>query len=331
MVFIIGIAFLVALTVTFFALPLFIQSAMRKGIVGNDVNKTNRPKVANLGGIILYFGFAFAILASILALTFGNKEFPLFTALLAGLCSISIVAIIGLYDDTFRISTGLKIILPALGALPLIAITAGDTALSLPLIGAMDFGVFYTFLLIPLGLTGAANAVNMIAGYNGLEAGIGAICSAVLLVIAYSAGATASAVILAAMLGACLAFLKYNWYPAKVFPADIGTLIIGATIAVAVILGNMEKYGIILLLPAFYELLATLYYGLKKVRRRAACHNPGIHADGSIRPPPGAEKYTLGYYILSKKPMREPALVATVLSLFTISGALALAVYWLKI
>ncbi|MBI2445134.1 hypothetical protein HYV43_01970 [Candidatus Micrarchaeota archaeon] len=326
-----GIVLLVALIVTYATLPRFIASAQRKKITAADINKADRPAVANLGGIILYFGFAFAVLSAVLILTYIDQDFQLFTQLLAGVASVSILAIIGLYDDIFRISHGMKIVLPVIGALPLIAITAGDTTLVLPYVGAVNLGLVYTFILIPLGLTGAANAVNMNAGYNGFEAGIGAICSAFLLVIAWSAGATASAVILAAMLGACLAFLKFNWFPAKVFPADIGTLIIGASLAVAVILGNMEKYGVIILLPAFYELFATLYYGLKKIKRREACHNPVIHADGTLSPPSGAERYILGYFVLSKRPMREPALVLTMLSFFVLSGLLALAVYWLKI
>ncbi len=326
-----GVVFLVALFVTYLALPLFIKSAKRKKIMAQDVNKPGRPAVANLGGVILYFGLCFAILAAILVLTFIEKDFQLFTQLLAGVASVSILAIIGLYDDVFRISPRMKIILPILGALPLIAITAGDTTLVLPFFGAIDLGLWYTFLLIPLGVTGAANAVNMTAGYNGLEAGIGAVTSFCLLVIAWSAGSMASAIILAATLGACLAFLAFNRYPASVFPSDIGTLSIGASLAAAVILGNMEKYGVIILLPAFYELAATLYYGLRHVSRREACHNPIIESDGTLRPPPGAERYILSYFLLSIRPMREPALVKTMVGLFAFCGLLALAVYWMKI
>lgn len=325
------VAFLVASISTFLTLPLFIQSALRKNVVGHDVNKHRRPAVANLGGVILFFAFSGAILASILLATFIQKNFMIFTELLAGLSAVSILAVVGLYDDVFRISARMKILLPVLGALPLIAITAGDTTMTLPYLGLVDLGPLYTFLLIPLGVTGAANAVNMTAGYNGLEAGLGAVASFFLLLIAWQAGATTAAVILAALLGACLAFLAFNWNPAKVFPADIGTLAIGGALACAVILGNMEKYGVIVLLPAFYELFATLYYNLKKVRRRQACHSPRIHVDGSLSPPPGAERYSLAYFLLSKKPMREPVLVCVMLGLFALCGVLALAAYWLKI
>ncbi|MDP2718142.1 MAG: hypothetical protein Q8P02_05335, partial [Candidatus Micrarchaeota archaeon] len=165
------------------------------------------------------------------------------------------------------------------------------------------------------------------AGYNGLEAGIGAVASFFLMVIAWQAHATAALVVLAALFGACLAFLFFNWHPAKVFPADIGTLVIGGALAVAVILGNMEKYGVILLIPAFYELFATAYYTAKKVERRSQCHNPRIRADLTLRPPPGAEKYSLAYRILSIRPMTEAALTATMLGLFAFSGILSWLVF----
>ena len=193
---------------------------------------------------------------------------------------------------------------------------------------AVDFGLLYTFFLIPLGVTGAANAVNMAAGYNGLEAGSVAVISAFLLLIAIQANAFASAVILAVTLAACLAFLKFNWFPARVFPGDVGTLALGAAIACAVIIGNMEKYGVILFIPAFYELAATVYYAFKGVERREACHNPVIRKDGVLSPPRGAENYTLFYKILSMRPMTEKALVQTVLLLYGFCGVLALALFY---
>ena len=151
---------------------------------------------------------------------------------------------------------------------------------------------------------------------------------AFLLAIAVMAQATGAAIILAAMLGACIAFLWFNWSPARVFPADVGTLTIGGAIAAAVIIGNMEKFGVILLIPAFYELAATVYYSLKKVERRAACHAPTITKDLKLIPKKGSEKYTLFNLILSKKPMTEPSMVKTVLALYVVCGLAALSVYW---
>ncbi len=328
--FIAGIS-LAAFLVTLFLTRVFIKSALRKGITACDSNKKNKQVVANMGGFALLAGITAAVSLGIAYLSLVTLETGLFTLLLASLASITLVALIGVYDDLFKISPRLKIVLPVFAAVPLIAVTAGETSMVLPFFGAINFGLAYIIILIPLGITGAANAVNMSAGYNGLEAGIGAVASAFLLTIALLANAIGAAILLAALFGACLAFLNYNWFPARVFPADIGTYTIGTTLAVAAILGNMESFAVICLLPAFYEFAATLYYSWRKVERRSACHNPRIASDGKLSPRANSENYTLFHRILSLHPMRESRLVLTVLSLYAICGCLALAAYFLKL
>ncbi len=322
-----------AFVITLLATPVVARSARAKGLTGRDVNKPSRPLVANFGGFALYAGFTSAVLLAVLANSFLQRDAVLQTLLLAAVCSISLLSLVGAFDDLFKLSRRIKVLLPAIGALPLIAVTAGQTVLNLPFVGAVNFGLLYTFAFIPLGVTGAANAVNMLAGYNGLEAGSGAVMSAVLLVIALAAGQTAAAVLLAALLGACLAFLFFNWFPARIFPSDIGTYIIGGTLATAVIFGNMEKFGVLVLLPAFYEFAATVYYGLyKRVDRRAALHNPPIK-NNRIVPKASTRYYTLSFLLasLSRNGLTEKQVTLKILALYALSGLLALAVYALKI
>jgi len=318
-----AVAFLTALVLT----PLLVESALGKGVVDRDANKPGKPIVAAMGGFAVYAGVVTAMLSAVLAFSVLDHEFEVVIMLLAALLSVSLIALIGVFDDLFKLSWGVKAFLPVFAALPLIAVLAGDTTVSLPFVGAVDLGLFYTFILIPLGVTGAANAVNMSAGYNGLEAGEGVVISAFLLVVALVTGNVAAAIILAALAGACLAFLKFNWTPAKVFPGDIGTYVIGGAIAAAVIIGNMEKFGLILFIPAFYELFATVYYKFKKVNRRQVCHNP-VLKNGKIIPPKGAEYFTLAFFILSRKPLSEARLVATILLLYAACGCIALALFF---
>ena len=320
--------FAAAFAVTIFFTPILIDSARRKKIFGRDVNKPSRPEVANWGGFCIFAGIASGILLAILYVVFINPDLGNAILLLASLASITLLALIGIFDDVFKLSWKTKALMPIIGAFPLVAITAGNTTASIPFLGEVNFGLLYTFVLVPLGITGAANAVNMAAGYNGIEAGTIAVISTFLLLIAFQSGSFPAVVILAVTLAACLAFLKYNWFPSKVFPGDIGTLTLGAAVASAVILGNMEKFGVILFIPAFYELAATLYYVRNGVVRRNACHNPVIAKDGKLSPPKGAENYTLFYKILSRKPMREEDLVKTVLALYAFFGLVALAIFY---
>ena len=86
------------------------------------------------------------------------------------------------------------------------------------------------------------------------------------------------------------------------------------------------RYGLIAIAPAFYEGAATIYYGFrnKNGERKSACKNPIIERNGVLRPPAGASRYTLAYWILSKRPMSEKALVRMLLLLYGVSGVIAI-------
>jgi UDP-N-acetylglucosamine--dolichyl-phosphate N-acetylglucosaminephosphotransferase len=130
-----------------------------------------------------------------------------------------------------------------------------------------------------------------------------------------------------ALFGCALGLYYFNRYPARIFVGDIGTLGLGAALAAGVILAHIEVYGFIAIAPAFFECVATGYYGvLRKNRdRKAACQHPVIQQDGSLRPHEVAERYTLAFWILSKKPMSERALVRAILGIYALAGILAIA------
>src|SRR2546427_8294671 len=132
--------------------------------------------------------------------------------------------------------------------------------------------------------------------------------------------------IFAALAGCSLGLYYFNRFPARVFIGDIGTLGLGAAIGAGAIFGHIEFYGIIAIAPAFYEAIATFYYGLRgeNGRRRDACHNPVILPDGRLQPVPGAGRYTLANFILSKRPMTERNLVRVLLGLYGLTGAVAI-------
>ena len=117
--------------------------------------------------------------------------------------------------------------------------------------------------MIPLAITGAANAVNMVAGYNGLEAGMGVLMFSALSVIGFITSNTIVVLLSTPLVFILLAFLYFNRYPARIFPGDSGTFMIGVMLAVVVILGNIELVGVILIIPHIFNLL-LYYYGYFK-------------------------------------------------------------------
>jgi len=248
--------FLVSFTVSFAGFPIIIPRLKRAGIVGKNMNSESKEEIPEMGGLMIAAGFGAGIVTSIFLRTF----FDLFlsvslTSILAALSTILIVVIIGVFDDLISISQRVKAFLPAFAALPLMAIKEGYSMIRIPFLGIVNFGVFYPLVLVPLGITGAANAINMLAGFNGLEVGMGVVAVGSLAIIAYLIGQTTALIILMAALGALVATLYYNWYPAKILVGDVGTLSIGAVIASAVIIGNYETAGVIITIPFVIDFL----------------------------------------------------------------------------
>jgi len=248
--------FIVSFAACFVGFPIVIPRLKKAGIVGKNMNSEKQEEIAEMGGLVIAAGFGAGIAFAIFLRTF----FDLFlsvslTSILAVLSTVLIVVIIGVFDDLISMQQWIKAIMPVFAALPLMALKEGYSMMRIPFVGLIDFGIFYSLVLVPLGITGAANAVNMLAGFNGLEVGMGIVAVGTLAVIAYLNGITTSLVILMAVLGALVAALYYNWYPAKILVGDVGTLTIGAVIASAVIVGNYETAGVILMIPYMVDFL----------------------------------------------------------------------------
>jgi len=189
----------------------------------------------------------------------------------------------------------------------------------IPFVGLIDFGIFYSLVLVPLGITGAANAVNMLAGFNGLEVGMGVVAVGALAVIACLNGIITSLVILMAILGALLAALYYNWYPAKILVGDVGTLSIGAVIACAVIIGNYETAGAILVIPYVVDFLIKAKNGFP--------YSFGIYREGKLYCP---DRGAVGLAQLIMKVyggISERNLVLVLMGIEAVFGVIAILLY----
>jgi len=330
---------IVSAAVTFLITPHFIRFLRDSGIVGFDLQKKNRPKLATSGGICVAFGVLAGLLTYIGLQTFIvmqgrlEEEWLWLVPLLAVTSSVLIVMFIGFLDDlnvklyTENTKEGrdiriglpqwLKPLLTLPAAIPLMVINTGKSAMAIPFVGEVNFGIIYPLLLIPLGVVGASNAVNMLAGFNGLEAGMGIVyflglgISAVLNPRATTGGAVILLVTFAALVG----FFWYNWYPARILPGDSLTYLLGSVVASGIIIGNMEKAGIIAMLPFIIEFFLKL-----RVKFKASCLGK-LREDGKLDPPYGKKIYSLTHLIMNLKPMTEKQVTIILIliqALFTI-------------
>jgi len=317
---------------TLILVPRIMKKMKERGITGIDWNKKDKTEIPELGGIAVLFGFPIGIsIATGILKLFGPGYAA--TPILAAIGVLFIAGMIGIIDNISNIPRRIKAIVVAFAALPLVIAGIGSESIDLPFgliisfAGTENLRLIFWMIVVPIAITGSANAMNMSAGYNGLESGQIAIISLTLLVLVMMKnGSIEAGLIFAALFGAAIGLNYYNGYPAMTFVGDVGTLSMGAVIASGVIIGNIELAGMIAIAPTFYELAATVYYSLHHIERRSAMANPIIDEQGRLHAPKGAERYTLSYWVLSKKPMTEQNLVRAILGIYVVFGGIAVAI-----
>jgi UDP-N-acetylglucosamine--dolichyl-phosphate N-acetylglucosaminephosphotransferase len=230
---------------TFIILPWLIPRLKARGIVGKDLNKPGQPEIAEMGGIAVVVGF-FAGVSVLLTFNHITNKDLVNVSLSAALGA----AFVGMMDDMFNMRQRHKALLPFILALPLGV--AVDPRIVIPHVATLNLGIFMP-LAAAFAVTCAANAANMLEGFNGLGTGMGIIMSLTLVILAVMHDRTDGAYLLIPLLGALVAFLWFNKYPAKIFPGDTMMLFMGATIAVAGILSKLQVQTFFIFLPMIVE------------------------------------------------------------------------------
>ncbi len=177
------------------------------------------------------------------------------TFIFAGLGLALANGLIGFIDDYTKVVKKRNLGLTAIQKLVLQFAVAGaylatlgiagyGTSTIIPFVGSVDLGFFY-YIIAAIVIVGVVNAVNLTDGVDGLDGSITFFVAVSFMLIAsklYSLGITA---VSAAIAGACLGFLVWNFHPAKVFMGDTGSLFLGGIVCALAFAVNMP----ILLLP----------------------------------------------------------------------------------
>jgi len=263
------IAALVAFVVVIVFMPNAIKMLREKGITGIDVHKLEKPEIPKGGGFVLLFAIAFALLVVVGLTTFQTFSVEM-VGIFAALVSILLASMIGLLDDQLDFSNRAKVILPIVATIPMIAVSIGTPTMNIPFIGTVNFGVAYALIIVPLMMTFIIDSTNMYGGMNGLEVGLSSINASGLILYVLlipimqesfiSPEQLQAGIVAAALLGASLGFLIFNKYPAKVLPGDVGRLPLGAAMAAALIIGNMDRLAILMYTPFAINFILYLVY-----------------------------------------------------------------------
>jgi len=200
-----------------------------------------RP-IPRLGGIALFFGIMVPALAF---LELGREARGL-------LLGAAVATTVGAVDD-FR---GLRWFEKLAGQAAAAAIPVGFgiwvDRFTLPFIGVHELSPWLGKPLTALWIVAIMNMVNFLDGLDGLAAGVCSIAGGTFSVIALSLGKPQAAVVSAIVFGACLGFLRHNFYPARIFMGDSGAMLLGFVLGAVAVQGLLKTAATVAL---FFPLL----------------------------------------------------------------------------
>jgi len=298
-----ALSFIVTIVATYVHIHLF----KKWGVVGIDRHKLSRPRIPEMGGIAIFLGIACGYLA-IFALL--QKSYAL-----VALTSLSIVFFIGIVDDRFVLRQRTKLLLLMFSALPLFYIKDGSLDLA---VFEIRYGALYVAAVL-IGMTAASNLTNILEGFNGEAIGLGVISTAFLAADGFIINSTPLVTLSAPLCLALLAFLYFNKYPAKVFPGDTGTLLIGGAIGAASIISGHVTFGIIVLFPQIFEFFLKF-----RVRFAGVKLGPTkVDEAGYLTPPP---YNSLANLLTGHFHLKEPQLVFTIWCIGALFGIVSMIV-----
>jgi UDP-GlcNAc:undecaprenyl-phosphate GlcNAc-1-phosphate transferase len=234
---------LVAFAVVVLLTPVVGGMARRLGVV--DVpggRRVNQLPVPRLGGVALFLGILVPALAF---LHLGHQTRGL-------LLGAAVALIVGLVDDFRGLPWYAKLGGQVAAAAVLVGFGVWIDRFTLPFIGIHTLPSAAGILLTILWIVAIMNMVNFLDGLDGLAAGVAAIAGLTFSVIALSLGKVDAAILSAIVFGACVGFLRHNFYPARIFMGDSGALLLGFVLAAISVQGLLKTAATVAL---FFPLL----------------------------------------------------------------------------
>src|SRR5437660_9558250 len=261
---------LVAFAVVVLLTPAVGGMARRLGVV--DIpggRRVNQLPVPRLGGLALFLGILVPALAF---LHFGHQTRGV-------LLGAAVAVTVGIVDD-FR---GLPWYAKLAGQSAAAAVPAGFGVwvdrFTLPFVGIHALPESAGIALTIVWIVAIMNMVNFLDGLDGLAAGVTAIAGLTFSVIALSLGKVDAAILSAIVFGACIGFLRHNFYPARIFMGDSGALLLGFSLAAVSVQGLLKTAALATLVLPLLVLAVPVLDTSFVVAKRLRSGQPIYQAD----------------------------------------------------
>ena len=268
------LALLSALVISFLMTPVVKSFAYKVGAIDvpKDDRRMHKEPIPRLGGLAIFFGFMVSILLFV-------EITPEMRGILLGAV---VIVVLGVVDDIMALPAMLKFVVQIVAALIPALSGVVIQAFSNPNIFSDNLYWVLGWLSIPftvLWIVAITNAVNLIDGLDGLADGVSAISATTVLVIALMASEIQVAILMAALVGACVGFMPYNLNPAKMFMGDTGATFLGYILATMSIQGLFKFYAVISFAVPFLILGLPIFDTAFAFIRRIAHGQSPMHAD----------------------------------------------------
>ena len=262
---------IIAFIVSYMLTPYIAQVGKKQNMVDLPGHrKVHKEAIPNLGGIVIFFGF-------LLALLFVVSIEGQYRALLIGGI---LILLLGIIDDIVDLSPKYKFFIQLIPALIVIIYNSQlINSFILVQLTKLDLLGYLIYPISILWIVGITNSINLIDGLDGLACGVSIISLCFLLVLVILYQLETLTIITIALLFSMLAFLKYNFYPAKIFLGDSGSTFAGFIIASISALWVIRSQNAVFLFVPIIFLALPIFDTLFAIFRRYREHRPIFQAD----------------------------------------------------
>ena len=263
MIAVILLPLVVALVISFLSTPIVKSFAYKLGAIDvpKDERRMHKVPIPRMGGLAIFLGFIISVLL------FVEVDDQMKGILLGSV----IIVVMGIIDDITPLRASLKFVIQILAALIPVYYGVQITCISNPNLFSDNPYWNFGWLSIPITviwIVGLTNAVNLIDGLDGLAIGVSSISALTMLAIAILVAEPQVAVIMAALVGACIGFMPYNMNPAKIFIGDTGSTFLGYILACITIQGLFKFYAVISFVVPFLILGLPIFDTMFAIIRR---------------------------------------------------------------